>query len=110
MPDAEIARRSAELAQRLRLDHLMHANPFTLSGGEKRRLSVAAVLATRPPLLVLDEPTFGQDSRTWLELVRILGDLLDEGTAVLAITHDSEFVSALAADRFRMCVPEVVGR
>jgi energy-coupling factor transporter ATP-binding protein EcfA2 len=110
MPATEVALRSADLAARLRLDHLMHANPFTLSGGEKRRLSVAAVLATRPPLLVLDEPTFGQDSRTWLELVRILGDLLDEGTAVLAITHDSEFASTLADDRFRMSVPEVVGR
>jgi energy-coupling factor transport system ATP-binding protein len=107
MPEAEIARRSAELAQRLRLDHLMDANPFTLSGGEKRRLSMAAVLATRPPILVLDEPTFGQDSRTWLELVRILAGLLDEGTAALAITHDPEFVSALADDEFRMSVPEV---
>jgi energy-coupling factor transporter ATP-binding protein EcfA2 len=85
-----------DLLSRLRLDHLADANPFTLSGGEKRRLSVATVLATRPRLLVLDEPTFGQDSRTWSELVRLLAELQGAGTAVLAVTHDEAFVSALA--------------
>jgi len=85
-----------ELLQRLRLDHLADANPFTLSGGEKRRLSVATVLATRPRLLVLDEPTFGQDSRTWQELVLLLAELLDEGTALVAVTHDQHFVDTLA--------------
>ena len=96
LDEAEIARRVDELAQRLRLDHLLDANPFTLSGGEKRRLSVATVLATRPRLLVLDEPTFGQDSRTWAELVALLAELLDQGSAVVAITHDAELVEALA--------------
>src|SRR5690606_2215111 len=61
LPEAEIRRRVDDLLQRLRLDGLAEANPFTLSGGEKRRLSVATVLATRPRVLVLDEPTFGQD-------------------------------------------------
>ncbi|WP_035876789.1 ABC transporter ATP-binding protein [Cryobacterium sp. MLB-32] len=85
-----------ELMQRLRLDHLADANPFTLSGGEKRRLSVATVLATRPRVLVLDEPTFGQDSRTWQELVLLLAELLDGGTALVAVTHDEKFVEVLA--------------
>ncbi|MCU1444790.1 ABC transporter ATP-binding protein [Cryobacterium sp.] len=93
---AEQTERVDSLLHRLRLDHLADANPFTLSGGEKRRLSVATVLATRPRLLVLDEPTFGQDSRTWAELVRLLAELLDAGTAVVAVTHDADFVSTLA--------------
>ena len=96
------AERVDALLHRLRLDHLADANPFTLSGGEKRRLSVATVLATRPRLLVLDEPTFGQDSRTWAELVRLLAELLDTGTAVLAVTHDEQFVSALADARLTL--------
>jgi energy-coupling factor transporter ATP-binding protein EcfA2 len=96
---AEQGDRVDGLLHRLRLDHLADANPFTLSGGEKRRLSVATVLATRPRLLVLDEPTFGQDSRTWAELVRLLAELLDTGTAVVAVTHDDDFVSALADSR-----------
>ena len=99
---AERAERVDGLLSRLRLDHLADANPFTLSGGEKRRLSVATVLATRPRLLLLDEPTFGQDSRTWSELVKLLAELLDTGTAVLAVTHDEQFVSALADARLTL--------
>jgi energy-coupling factor transport system ATP-binding protein len=92
----EIAERVDELLTRLRLDSLAAAHPFTLSGGEKRRLSVATALATRPQVLVLDEPTFGQDSRTWSELIALLAELLDDGSAIVAATHDRDFVDALA--------------
>ncbi|MCW4384231.1 energy-coupling factor ABC transporter ATP-binding protein [Salinibacterium sp. SYSU T00001] len=93
---SEIEERVDELLARLRLAHLADANPFTLSGGEKRRLSVATMLATRPPLLVLDEPTFGQDSRTWEELVAMFAGLLDDGSAIVMATHDEELIEALA--------------
>jgi len=85
-----------ELLERLRLTHLARANPFTLSGGEQRRLSVATALATAPRMLVLDEPTFGQDAVTWSELVSLIGGLVDEGRAAVAMTHDTDFVVALA--------------
>ena len=98
LPEAEVAARTDELAERLRLTHLARANPFTLSGGEQRRLSVATALATRPRVLVLDEPTFGQDARTWAELVALLAGLLDDGAALVAATHDSALVEALADD------------
>jgi energy-coupling factor transport system ATP-binding protein len=93
---AEVDARVDELLTRLRLDRLANANPFTLSGGEKRRLSVATSLATGPRMLVLDEPTFGQDSRTWSELLAMLARLVDEGSTVVAVSHDREFVDALA--------------
>jgi energy-coupling factor transport system ATP-binding protein len=102
LPQTEIDARVDELLERLRLGKLARANPFTLSGGEKRRLSVGTALATRPRVLVLDEPTFGQDSRTWRELVLLLARLLDEGSAAVAITHDNEFVRALATSELRM--------
>jgi energy-coupling factor transporter ATP-binding protein EcfA2 len=99
----QAAHRVDELLVRLRLDALALANPFTLSGGEKRRLSVATALATAPRLLVLDEPTFGQDARTWAELVALLADLVDrEGVGVLAVTHDADLVAALADDVLRL--------
>jgi energy-coupling factor transport system ATP-binding protein len=98
LPPAEVARRRGELLDRLRLDHLARANPYTLSGGEQRRLSVATVLATRPRLLVLDEPTFGQDARTWAELVTLLRGLADHGAALVVATHDDDLVAALGGD------------
>lgn len=91
-----------ELLERLRLAHLVDANPYTLSGGEKRRLSVATVLAAHPQVLVLDEPTFGQDANTWAELASFLSELLDAGTAVVSVTHDAEFTAALGGTELRM--------
>jgi energy-coupling factor transport system ATP-binding protein len=97
---ARVAARTDELLHRLRLEHLSRANPFTLSGGEQRRLSVATVLATAPGLLVLDEPTFGQDARTWAELTALLLELLRDGCALVVAGHDRDLVDELtAADR-----------
>jgi energy-coupling factor transport system ATP-binding protein len=94
--------RTDELLGALRLDRLAEANPFTLSGGEKRRLSVATVLATRPRMLVLDEPTFGQDANTWRELARLIVGLRDQGVGILTVTHDEAFVEAVADRRLEI--------
>lgn len=91
-----------ELLRRLHLTEQADVNPFQLSGGQKRRLSVGTALATRPRVLVLDEPTFGQDSVTWAELVALLREELDRGTCVVAVTHDDGFVRALGADVVRV--------
>ncbi|WPF66936.1 MULTISPECIES: ABC transporter ATP-binding protein [unclassified Corynebacterium] len=89
------AERAEELMARLRLGHLRKANPYTLSGGEKRRLSVATALMGSPCLLVLDEPTFGQDTGTFVELTLLLRELTERGTTVVSITHDADFVRTL---------------
>ncbi|WP_195907861.1 ABC transporter ATP-binding protein [Microbacterium gorillae] len=99
LPEAEVTRRVDELLQRLRLDRLAEANPYTLSGGEQRRLTVAAVLATQPLIVLLDEPTFGQDAVTWAELVALMAELRDEGRAIVAVTHDLDVLDALHARR-----------
>ncbi|MBA5243395.1 ABC transporter ATP-binding protein [Corynebacterium haemomassiliense] len=84
-----------DLLRRLRLEHLVDANPFTLSGGEKRRLSVATALVNAPQLLILDEPTFGQDDRTFVELVGLIRELTEQGVTVMSITHDEAFIASL---------------
>jgi energy-coupling factor transport system ATP-binding protein len=94
--EAEARSIASALLERLHLSHLAAANPFTLSGGEQRRLSVATALATAPPLLVLDEPTFGQDRRTYAELVALLARHRDDGGGVLFATHDRELAAGLA--------------
>ncbi|TDB72940.1 ABC transporter ATP-binding protein, partial [Micromonospora sp. KC721] len=95
-PEPAVRATVDSLLGRLRLIDLAGANPYTLSGGEARRLSVATALATAPRLLVCDEPTFGQDRRTWRELVDLFADLRDDGHGVVTVTHDADFVSALA--------------
>jgi len=104
---AETAAICDALLERLRLTGLAEANPYTLSGGEQRRLSVATVLATRPGLIVLDEPTFGQDRTTWEQLVTLLAEIADEGTAVLAVTHDPDFAEVLADRRIELAPTEL---
>lgn len=84
-----------EHLEALHLVRLADANPMTLSGGEKRRLSVATALISAPELLILDEPTFGQDRATWLELVRLLRRARERGTTLVSITHDLAFVEAM---------------
>lgn len=97
---ADATARVNHLLQRLALTHLAHVNPFSLSGGEKRRLSVGTALAAGPDILMLDEPTFGQDARTFVELIELLREHLDSGGTVLAATHDHELLRGLQADEF----------
>lgn len=102
LDEDHLTARTNELATHLRLNHLLDANPFTLSGGEKRRLSVASALATAPKILILDEPTFGQDARTWAELVDLIRELLAGGTAVISITHDEDYTAALGGNHITL--------
>ena len=84
-------------ALRLPLGELGDRSPFMLSGGEARRLSVACCLVRDPRLLVLDEPTFGQDRNGHEDLVAILRERVEAGAAVVAATHDTRFVAEFAA-------------
>ena len=102
LPSDAIDRRVTELLEALGLSALAEANPFTLSGGQKRRLSVGTALATRPRVLVLDEPTFGQDANTWRGLVELIAALRADGHAIIAATHDAEFASAVGASEHRV--------
>jgi energy-coupling factor transport system ATP-binding protein len=77
-------------------------NPFTLSGGEQRRLSLASQLVRRPRLLVLDEPTFGQDRRGYEDLLHLLRARVEAGTAIVAATHDLRFAADLAGRVVRL--------
>lgn len=98
--EEQVQLRVEQLLDRLSLTELAQANPFTLSGGEKRRLSVGTALSGGADLLLLDEPTFGQDARTFTELIILLREHLDASGALCAVTHDEAFLRAIGARRY----------
>jgi energy-coupling factor transport system ATP-binding protein len=77
----------------LPLDRFGRRSPYRLSGGEQRRLSLACALVRQPAVLVLDEPTFGQDRHGYEGLLEILHERLDGGATLIAATHDRRFVA-----------------
>lgn len=93
VPDDEVTARVDEMLTRFGLAHKAAVHPFLLSGGEKRRLSVGTALITRPRVLALDEPTFGQDRARAAELLDLLQTLRADGTTVVIVTHDLQLVA-----------------
>ncbi len=91
-PEDTITSKTQELLETFGLWRYAKANPFTLSYGEKRRLSVASMLALGQDVLILDEPTFGQDERNATALLSILRGLNQQGKTVIVITHDMRLV------------------
>jgi energy-coupling factor transport system ATP-binding protein len=109
--DREQIRFARALCEHLRLplESFAERSPYRLSGGEQRRLSLVTGLARRPLLLALDEPTFGQDRRGHEALVSALAQLVDEGSALLAATHDERFVRDATDRRIELAAGWVVG-
>ncbi len=85
-----------EMIKLFGLEHLRKRHPQSLSEGQKRRVSIAAVAAGNPEVLLLDEPTVGQDYKGLCELVKILNELHDRsGNTMVTITHDMRCAEAL---------------
>lgn len=98
-PETLVRQRVREALKAVDLDPDRYArrSPFALSGGEKRRVALAGVLAARPEVLVLDEPTAGLDPRGRTQLLELIRRLhREEGLTVIWVTHTMEEVAELA--------------
>ena len=91
--ESEALARARSLLDLLGLGHLENADPRHLSGGEQRRLAMAAAVVHQPAVLLADEPTVGQDRLTWAAVVGMLDALRDAGSAVVVSTHDDAVVT-----------------
>ncbi|MBN2626367.1 MAG: ABC transporter ATP-binding protein [Spirochaetales bacterium] len=94
-PEERIRERGKMLGQ-LGLSEEAERHPFTLSAGNKRRLGVATMLVGHPEVLIVDEPTYGQDREMTRTLMTLLREIRDRGIAVVMISHDMRLVSEYA--------------
>lgn len=88
------------------LGDVTDANPYDLGYSRRKLLAIASILAMRTPIVILDEPTTGQDARGVARLQRLVASLAGEGRTVIAISHDMRFV----ADTFARIVVMQAGR
>ncbi|WP_010271723.1 ABC transporter ATP-binding protein [Paenibacillus senegalensis] len=96
LPPDETALRVERMLERFGLKQHAEANPFQLSHGEKRRLSTASMLITGQRLLILDEPTFGQDQRNAHQLMHTMKELQQSGHTIIVISHDMGLIAEYA--------------
>ena len=101
LDEGEVRERVERVSHGLRLDKLLDRAPYTLSGGEKKRVAIAAVLTMRPDVMLMDEPTNALDPRSQVWLLEVLGEMKREGRTVVIATHD---LSAAAESCDRMVV------
>lgn len=92
LPPSEIETRLAEVLERTGLSEYRDTHPFALGKGLRQRLAVASVLAMRPAILVVDEPTTGQDWAGVRSMMELIDQLNVEGTTIVLITHDLDVV------------------
>jgi cobalt/nickel transport system ATP-binding protein len=88
LPEADARARVDEVAAGLRLEKLLDRAPYTLSGGEKKRVAIGAVLTMRPDVLLMDEPTNALDPRSQVWLLEVLAEMKRAGRTVVIATHD----------------------
>lgn len=84
------------MLERLNLSTVSDAHPFSISHGQKRRLAIAIMLCQNREVILMDEPTSGQDSATLAELFKVIDNRSKAGTTFLIVTHDMEFAYKVA--------------
>lgn len=96
LPKDEINRIVKSMVDLLNLENLVKRPPFRLSGGEKKLVALASVLALDPDVLLFDEPTNGLDPRTQRKLIHMIQHLCSSGKTVITATHNLEIVTEIA--------------
>lgn len=93
----EIQRRANDVLTLLNIRDLIERSPYQLSGGEKKRVAIAATLAVNPQVLLLDEPTSNLDPRTQKTLLELLGQLSKAGKTVILSTNDLSILEDISS-------------
>jgi len=108
LSEEEVKSRVDEALRMVGLEQMRNRHPFTLSRGQRQRLAVASVLAMHPKIIVLDEPTTGQDEVAINQIMTLVNKLREEGRTILMITHDMSIVTKYAERTIVLCQGEVL--
>ncbi|MGV9169833.1 MAG: energy-coupling factor transporter ATPase, partial [Promethearchaeia archaeon] len=100
MKKEERKKRVEETAARMNIENLLEERPYSLSKGDRQRVVITSILALDPSVIIVDEPTTGQDPRRRREIMDLMKELYREGKTIVVITHDM----ALAAEYAERCV------
>lgn len=98
LSDEEVNKRVDDCMQLLEIKNIAARAPYNLSGGQKKKVAMAAVLSLNPKIIVLDEPLSGLDKNSYACFLNIIMDLKKAGKTLVIATHDDEF-SKVVADR-----------
>jgi len=88
IPKEDREQRITQITRELKLEDVLEANPFSLSLGDKLRVTVASIIAMEPQVVIVDEPTTGQDYRGGREMMEMMNTLNQKGVTIVVITHD----------------------
>ncbi|MBM7599740.1 energy-coupling factor transport system ATP-binding protein [Virgibacillus halotolerans] len=97
MDEHDIHKKVASILNTCGLSSSKQQHPYSLSQGQKRRLSVATMIINNQHMLLLDEPTFGQDAHSNVQLMELLQTRFYHGTSIVMVTHDMELVNQYAS-------------
>lgn len=94
LDEKQVQLKAYEALKKVKLpDELFYVSPFDLSGGQKRRVAIAGVLAMQPDVLILDEPTAGLDPRGRDEILDLISELHEGGKTIILVSHSMEDVA-----------------
>lgn len=108
LPMDEVQNRVEEALKRVGMEGFEKKAPHHLSGGQKKRVAIAGILAMRPEIMILDEPTAGLDPQGAVKIMNLLSELNREGITIVISTHDVDLVSKYVNKIFVMADGEII--
>ena len=108
LPMDEVQNRVEEALKRVGMKGFEKKAPHHLSGGQKKRVAIAGILAMRPEIMILDEPTAGLDPQGAVKIMNLLSELNREGITIVISTHDVDLVSKYVNKIFVMADGEII--
>ena len=106
----ETKKRVTDALERVGMEGFEKKAPHYLSGGQKKRVAIAGILAMKPDIMILDEPTAGLDPAGAAKIIKLLKELNQEGITILVSTHDVDLVAEYADRIYVMSEGEIIGQ